>query len=501
MAWNQIKLVRETKENQSPFSAEPRPFFFLTITALIWFYLFVWALNLKVLVDWANLWGPVTLGLVTGWSGFLLIRSKPITVWSPYAWALLTIVLFYSIGPLVYTLGNPQVVGYVNSFLPISSLDLLHTNLLDAVGIFSLLCGFYLTRNWGWKNQNLQPMKRVQPNLRAVALVFLVTGGALEYVLVLPDELGIIHTVVPGVILNIGELYLMGLLIWGFLIARGSHELLFRFVLLWLIQIVLTFLTFNKGVFFFSLLLPFLGIYMGCPKLGYLLLFSVFAIGIYFVTARFSYWARIELAKQKEVSGLVKNLFVRSKITIDYFVESNHFSGVQENTSNAAISWGRLNYANVQSFAMSRYDSGLPGHTLKDTGIILIPRFFWPEKPKITNQGTDFYYLVSGRHGTSLGLGIFGEGYWDYGWWGVLGLSFVTGMFFALLGNLSLGWIARSEFEYLPSVFTGISVGFGALPGLFVTSVIGASGFFLLYALLVWLVLNLVPRFRLTGAR
>ena len=52
--------------------------------------------------------------------------------------------------------------------------------------------------------------------------------------------------------------------------------------------------------------------------------------------------------------------------------------------------------------------------------------------------------------------------------------------------------MSRSAFEYLPSVFVGISIGVGALPGLFVTSVLGASGFFFAYALLVYVVTQLL---------
>src|SRR6185437_16813150 len=79
----------------------------------------------------------------------------------------------------------------------------------------------------------------------------------------------------------------------------------------------------------------------------------------------------------------------------------------------------RLSYVNIDAFVVDRYDSGVPGDTFHNAGAVVIPRVLWPNKPIITQLGSDLNLRVFGQEGSSLGIGHFAEAYWNFGWWGI----------------------------------------------------------------------------------
>ncbi len=480
------------QEASAPFAGEPPGWLFVVLLSLIWAYLFAAAMGPVTWVDTANLFGPLALGVSAAITGYRLIRRQPETVWTAYTWFLLAIVLFCAIGPLIYPLAGPRTLAYALSFLPINAGQLLHTNLLDAVGILAVLTGFRLARGWGGAGtKEAYGMVRFGSIARArtVALVFLVVGGGLEYLVILPYQFGFSHFILPGVISNFGNLYLLGLMVLAYVVARGDRAWRLPLALLWAVQIVVSLLTFSKHQLILSIALPVLGAYLGHRRVSRLLTWGIILGLSYFSVGPLIGYGRNAISVR---TGNISqaSLMQRTSIVERWFEQGTPSSNIR--VSAAGTGWGRLNYAPVQAFAMARYDQGSPGHTLRNIGIVLIPRLIWPGKPITTNIGVNFYQLVTSMRGSHLGLGIFGEGYWDYGWAGVVGLGLVTGVIFSILSNLAIGWIRRRAFEYLPSIFLGITMGAVGTTQFFVNSVIGGLGLFLAYVLLVWLLVRLL---------
>ena len=478
----------------APFAGEPPGWLFGVLLGLIWAYLFVAAMGSVTWVDTANLFGPLALGVSAAITGYRLIRRQPETVWTTYAWFLLAIVLFYAIGPLIYSLAGPRTLAYALSFLPINTGQLLRTNLLDVVGILAVLTGFRLARGWGAAGtKEVHEVARFSNITRArtVALVFLVIGGGLEYLVILPYHFGFSHFILPGVINNLGNLYLLGLMVLAYVVARGDRAWRLPLALLWAVQIVVSLLVFSKLQLILSIVLPALGAYLGHRRVSRLLVWGLILGLVYFSMGQLVFYGRDQISVRTGTIGQA-SLQQRAGIVERWFAQG--MPSVNARVSAAGTGWGRLNYAPEQTFAMARYDQGYPGHTLRNIGIVLIPRFLWPGKPITTNMAVDFYQLVTGRRSTHLGLGIFGEGYWDYGWPGVIGLGLVTGVIFSLLSSLSLVWMRRRAFEYLPSVFLGIQMGVIGTTALFVNSVMGGAGMFFAYVLAAWFVVRLLVK-------
>lgn len=80
----------------------------------------------------------------------------------------------------------------------------------------------------------------------------------------------------------------------------------------------------------------------------------------------------------------------------------------------------------------------------------LLPRFLAPNKIKSGNK--DIFNAFSGHEissGTSMGLGVFADGYIAYGWWGVSLFGFILGLIFSLTFKIVERWSRISPFFVL----------------------------------------------------
>jgi hypothetical protein len=496
-----------TGQTRSPLSGQP-PWWLIVLTAALALAdRLVLLTHEPKLVVAANTWEPLVLGVALGFVALRLFVGRPSSAWTAYAWSLLSLMAFFCVGPLIYTWGGPGAVKYALSFLPLNERDLLQTNLLTALGMLSYFLGVRLVSFWQGPRLGEGTFRfTTRPRLLALAVTFLVIGAVLNIAVMYPYDLQLSNRIYPGVLINLGDTYLLGLTILVYLVAKGDKRLLVPLALLWLPQLFVTLVSFDKYPLLLSILIPALGAYLARPRFGRLALTAVLVVLGLFFGERFALWGRIEYDRiHPQPHRLLTALIARGTLAADYFAIS---SGVLKISSaqkpvrllphlhlekpkkvlpypGYALAWGRLNYAAEEWFAMNLYDHGRPGHTLKPALYIFIPRLLWPQKPDITEAGNRFYALAThGGKGTSLGLGIFGEGYWNQGWPGVVGLSFLTGIILGLLSILSAKWIEERAFQYLPSILIGILAGQGSLTGLFVTSVMGPAGFFAAYAVL-----------------
>lgn len=95
----------------------------------------------------------------------------------------------------------------------------------------------------------------------------------------------------------------------------------------------------------------------------------------------------------------------------------------------------RFTLAPFEAYFMFLYDDGSPGDSLRNAGIVLIPRAIWPEKPTI-EPGAEFDLIFRGQESESnLGIGFVAEAYWNHGWPGIFVLSIYIG--------LVTGWFTR----------------------------------------------------------
>lgn len=107
---------------------------------------------------------------------------------------------------------------------------------------------------------------------------------------------------------------------------------------------------------------------------------------------------------------------------VDFFKQN-----ILTNKNNSAASlWDRLNYLNVQGAVINFYDNKDKAENLKSILWLLIPRIFYEQKPNINLFSKNLYRKITGYGSSSDTPGIFIEGYYNNGWFGLFLTSFLA---------------------------------------------------------------------------
>jgi hypothetical protein len=109
------------------------------------------------------------------------------------------------------------------------------------------------------------------------------------------------------------------------------------------------------------------------------------------------------------------------------------------------------------------------GSTYSYMAVTLIPRFLWPGKPSMS-EANRFYQLaygVSDRKGvetTSISVGIMAEAFLNFGWYGIAGIMFLSGL---LLGLYERTFFAARSNTYFAAIGLALLPGFLAIESQF----------------------------------
>ena len=118
----------------------------------------------------------------------------------------------------------------------------------------------------------------------------------------------------------------------------------------------------------------------------------------------------------------------------------------------------RLSYIPYQAFALQQYSNGIAGQTLVDVMIAGIPRIIWPDKPIISDQGSDFNYMLTGNRMSFASPGLFVEGYWNFGITGSVSVSLLYGLVLLIASRYARRVIRLGKIHYLPVVLFGVII-------------------------------------------
>jgi hypothetical protein len=200
-----------TGRTHAPLSGQP-PWWLIVLTAALALAdRLVLLTHEPKLVVAANTWEPLVLGVALGFVALRLFVGRPSSAWTAYAWSLLSLMAFFCVGPLIYTWGGPGAVKYALSFLPLNERDLLQTNLLTALGMLSYFLGVRLVSFWQGPRLGEGTFRfTTRPRLLALAVTFLVIGAVLNIAVMYPYDLQLSNRIYPGVLINLGDTYLLG---------------------------------------------------------------------------------------------------------------------------------------------------------------------------------------------------------------------------------------------------------------------------------------------------
>jgi len=210
----------------------------------------------------------------------------------------------------------------------------------------------------------------------------------------------------------------------------------------------------------FELILPtfylFIGYFIGKGEIKYLFTYRI--IPLLAILAIFSsVFTTLQSNRANFINVFIQSEDTRSKPVA--FVEENETSGLLNRSANVAQITNVVKLVNSNGF----YD----GRASAPIIVALIPRFLWPDKPKI-QLGAWFALEIGAGYKNDLGLinnsinmTVAGELYLDFGWLGVIIGSLLFGAFISVLWNSTEFY--ASEFNLIGIIFGGylimISIG------------------------------------------
>jgi len=458
-------------------------------------------------VDWYNAIGPGYLMVVTAYAAYRVARTLPAALWSPAFWLLASSAVFFGFGPLVAVFGNEgtQVRLSVGN-LAISEVELFQSNRLSLIGVFALILGFWLharirRAEWLAALTGSQNRKQVAFNPETLTVAFVVGGMILVHVIIMPSQWGQLDIVVPGALTSIASIVNVGFAIAASLAVRGSKRMVWLLVLLWPLHLLLTVLSFAKSALMIALLLPAIGAYLGHRRMVRLAVAALVIGGVYTLSQDFVHYGRSEIMQG---TGTIwqAGYGERMRITRDYFTGGPDTAASFRTLDEEQGWWLRLNYSAVQAMAIRFRDQGVVIDTLSNVWTMFIPRILWPGKPIYVGPGAQFYTLITGNRGTNVGVSLFGDVYWQFGWLGIMTIIPLIGWMFAMLSWRSIETVLQLNLIRMPLVLLSILMPAQGLTMWLANGIIAVIPIYIAYLLLIILVERFVrsQRRRRAGA-
>lgn len=380
-------------------------------------------------------------------------RKKSLTAFlsEPRILSAVVFSIYFFIGALQLVLDSEEQIAQMMAQWPMTAKSVLKIDSVNTIGMgFALIVSVAIRPLW-----LPSIVRKVGNSVSGVGygrliLTFLVLGGIAKVRIILNDYSGdpvVISGLWRNASLILNAVILLGMLYKG----RGSTAV---YVVVSFVAFFLSFigiLGFNKTAFVSPLLLLALG--FGIRKNS--LVISISAVILAFALAD---WVgdSVEYARSNKLSdssfnGRLGHLMEGLRQT-----RSIHYGDGYK-------VWSRLNYVPAQAAALDFYDQDRGGD---DFGLILwafVPRFLYPDKPVMTSTGTEFYYKITGHYGSSTGMGLFANGYYNKGWLGV----FVSALFFGFLlaqsAAVSRLVVEKSYIVLFPFVFLSFNLATGSI--------------------------------------
>lgn len=439
---------------------------------------------------------PVYLILALLLPAYRLVRVSAESLWTPAVWLPISSAVFYGFGPLVAVYGNEQtLVDLSHTRLTATQVGVHRANVLSAVGIFGLMAGFWFHtqfRREKWRFSEMEASSSVLVRPLYIALLFIAVGGALKYLILKPAEWGMVSLTVPGVVSTMSPLVDVGYAVLAFLLARRHNSTFATFFwLTWPLHLFLCTLAIAKSELVTAMLLPALGAYLGHHNRRRFAISFVMIVLVFIISQPWVHYGRGQIFSQTYTISRA-DYAERTELLARYIagerVGSTRGDGVQG-------WWTRLNFSQVQAYAMNAYDNGRPGATLKNAWMLFVPRLLWPSKPIIEGPGKAFHALVTGGAGTSfLALSVYGDLYWQFGWLGVVLVCPMIGWFFAIMASRSLAIMRRRQFIMLPLVLIALSASLAGMNRYVFNGIIAVIPMYYAYLLGVVLLLSILTR-------
>lgn len=429
-----------------------------------------------------NLGGPAVFGVI------LLLGAIPAamrdinTVWTPLFWFRIAGAVYFSFGNVITYFLNPISQRMIESFFSGYADLITKLNAVTTLGVLLTLSTALVVQRL--QDDGSAPSERSNQrgtqikspkSLFVVGTAFLVIGGLVKVLYVIPAGLGLTTSTLLGSIGTLALLadagiYLIAVWAWNF-----RPNMVWAPIALTVVEVAIGLLEFNKTEVIASIMVLALawlskGVTVRRMAVTAGVIAMTFSVIAPFVTA-----GRTEMTRRYQSitgAGLAERLEIAG----------NYFKPTPRRVDDSQIGLMRFSYVNGSALALSLYDSGRPGDTLATLPAIFVPRALWPDKPDMTAIGREFNYIADGNYDSASSPGWFAEAYWDLGWVGLPVVMIPLGIILQLWSTLSLGILRSERWVYFPFCLLGMKMGTGIdgfiVPGVMGTVVLAVIAYF-----------------------
>ena len=354
-------------------------------------------------------------------------------------------IAYFVVGGLLIPFGPQDAVDYALSYYWLNAPLALRATAVNCVGMGLVLVSSALLKpRWiALVSRRATRLGRSLSEGRVIAALVVVGSTASFFVFQL--DLGLATgTLIPGLVRMLAQLLNVAIVIAAS--RRGRHRigwmaLAFSLVL---IQATLGLVLLNKTVVLipFAALLAGLALRLGVRRVllpgtvGLLVLFLVLGNSVNIARNQFG------IGKQ------VRNWGERVVFLWDAMASP------ESRKDDRYFAWSRFCYLPAQGAALDLYDLGQGGEDFSQTAWVFVPRFLFSDKPILSSGGV-FELKVTGVEGSASAPGVFADGYFNRGWWGVLVVGLSLGCMLACTSGFAHAVFRSRALIWLPVALSG----------------------------------------------
>lgn len=387
-------------------------------------------------------------GLLLSWSVFLAARRHAEAVLADHFFVLAVAYLaYYIFGALLIPIGPREQIEFSLSYYDIDATIGMRVAIINSMGMgLALIAGSIApVRMFAYFSRSAVQVGAKIPVEKVIG-VFLI-AGAISYFYVVNFELtqDPRDAVVAGLWRTFSKLLLVAIFLAVAHTGKAALMLRSMAVVLVVLYAIGGMLLLNKS----QVLLPLVAFFLGhawrkgvrrtfIPGLA-LLIALYLAIGSPVTTARNLAGSMVDGDWNYRISLLWSGLWTPDQDSIEAI---NH-------------PWSRFCYTPPQAAALDLYDAGRGGDDFPKMGWTFVPRFLFPNKPIMTDSGPDFHYKISGNMNSSTGHGVFVNGYYNAGTFGVLIVAVSVGFMLACTSAFAATAFSMRSPLWLPVALLG----------------------------------------------
>jgi hypothetical protein len=405
-----------------------------------------------------NVIGSLLLSLILASGVWRMLHHDSKHLWAPLLWFRVSTLVYFGIGTYLVFVMDSSGRQYLEGFFWFFDDDVFKLNLVVAVSAILVLTTARAVilgiPSRGRSCPSQTSSHSDEHDLRLVALVFLAIGLTVDYTIKAPYDLGWSTFEVPGSFMNLTRLKLVGIFLITVWTLQRAKWLLPLVTALVIVDLFFQFLLLSKGGVLISLILFLLAFLWHKTSVKRLVVCGTLVAGVF-------------AGLQPVVTGARRELEIRygdypqAGFTERADIVYSHFlaDGFRSPSTDGSGTLTRLTYVNAATLVINQYDIGQPADWPNLLPAVFIPRFFWPDKPIITDVARDIYELGTGRRTSQAGAGLFADAYWALGWRGVFLFMPLYGVILGVLTQLAMTVVKKGQWAFMPAVLMGIQLG------------------------------------------